>query len=110
MAYTTRRIPSPCGAGRGSGRGVPWEYRIVFKQCFQGFPLSPALSPLVPCGERETRKRRLLLVPLSPILRTPLQHQSLNGSIHARTFDHTPPGSVALVLSHDARIARRDSP
>src|SRR6266849_415014 len=44
------------------------EYQIVFKQCFQGFPL----SPLVPRGERENRKRRLAPVPLSPILRKPL--------------------------------------
>ncbi len=48
------------------------KYEIVFRQCFQGFPLSPALSPLVPRGEREKTKRRLLPVPLSPILRTPL--------------------------------------
>ncbi|HYS44551.1 MAG TPA: hypothetical protein VEM32_11300 [Geobacteraceae bacterium] len=48
------------------------EYEIVFRQCFQGFPLSPALSPLVPRGEREKTKRRLLPVPLSPLPRTPL--------------------------------------
>ncbi len=51
------------------------NYEIVFRQCFQGFPLSPALSPLVPRGEREKTKRRLLPVPLSPILRTPLYLQ-----------------------------------
>src|SRR5438445_7244877 len=70
MAYTARRIPSPRGAGRGQGRGVPGQCDIVFRQCFQGFPLSPALSPLVPRGERERRKRRLLPVALSPVLRT----------------------------------------
>jgi len=64
MAYTARRIPSRCG------EGVPGEYEIAFKQCFQSFPLSPALSRLVPRGEREKTKRRLLSVPLSPILRT----------------------------------------
>jgi len=35
------------------------------------FPLTPALSPLVPHGEREKRKRRVRPLPLSPILRTP---------------------------------------
>jgi len=48
------------------------KYEIVFKQCFQGFPLSPALSPLVPRGEREKTMRRVLLVPFSRTLRTPL--------------------------------------
>ncbi len=60
----------PYGAGRVRERGA--KYEIVFRQCFQGFPLSPALSPLVPRGEREKPKRRLLPVPLSPILRTPV--------------------------------------
>src|SRR6266702_6113819 len=81
MAYTARRIPSPCGAGRGLGRGVAWEYQIVFKQCFQGFPPSPALSPLVPRGEREKTKRRLLSVPLSPILPTPLSARTIAGDL-----------------------------
>src|SRR5713101_8914990 len=82
MAYTARRIPSPCGAGRGSGRGVPGKYEIVFRQCFQGFPLSPALSPLVPRGEREKTKRRLPPVPLSSILRTALyEAQALVASL-----------------------------
>src|SRR6266849_7313282 len=71
-ASTRRRArcgaPPPCGKGRG-GTG---KYGIVFKQCFQGFPLSPALSPLVPRGERERRKCRLLPAPWSPVLRTPL--------------------------------------
>src|SRR6266581_898212 len=61
--------------------GVAWEYQIVFKQCFQGFPLSPALSPLVPRGEREKTKRRLLSVPLSPILRTPLSARTIAGDL-----------------------------
>src|SRR5229473_7327687 len=39
---------------------------------FIGFPLSPTLSPLVPRGEREKTKRRLIPAPLSPILWTPL--------------------------------------
>src|SRR6266571_7846516 len=79
MTHTARRIPSPCGAGRGSGRGVSGKYEIFFRQCFQGFPLSPTLSPLVPRGEREKRKRRLLPVPLSRIVRTPLYFQSALG-------------------------------
>jgi hypothetical protein len=55
--------PSPPSDG---GEGWGEEER------FYWFPLSPALSPLVPRGEREKTKRRLLPVPLSPILRTPL--------------------------------------
>src|SRR2546425_6119626 len=64
-AATSRRF-----MGRVRERGS--KYEIVFRQCFQGFPLSPALSPLVPPGEREKTKRPLLPLPLSPILRTPL--------------------------------------
>ncbi len=57
-------VPSPCG----SGRGVRWEYQDVFKQCFQGFPLSPALPARSSRGEDDARPPPL---PLSPILRTP---------------------------------------
>src|SRR2546425_9304202 len=64
-AATSRRF-----MGRVRERGS--KYEIVFRQCFQGFPLSPALSPLVPRGEREKTKRRRRPVPLSPILQTPL--------------------------------------
>src|SRR5229473_3400663 len=83
MAYTARRIPSPCGAGRGSGRGVPGEDEVLFKQCFQGFPLSPALSPLVPRGEREKTKRRF------PPRRTASETEYL--------CFFTPPGHLRLV-------------
>src|SRR5947209_2337603 len=47
--WPTLRDEFPLPAERGSGRGVPGKYAIVFRQCFQGFPL----SPLVPRGERE---------------------------------------------------------
>jgi hypothetical protein len=48
------------------------EIRDRFQAMFSRLSLSPALSPLVPRGEREKTKRRLPPVPLSPILRTPL--------------------------------------
>src|SRR5437879_12174793 len=57
-ASTRRRAGG--GVALERGRGVPWEYGIVFRQCFQGFLLSPALSPLVPRGERGKTRRRLL--------------------------------------------------
>jgi len=51
-------FPLPAERERVRERGA--RYDIVFRQCFQGFPLSPALSPLVPRGEREKTKHRLL--------------------------------------------------
>ena len=62
--FAARDTVFPEGRVRESGA----KYEIVFRQCFQGFPLSPALSPLVPRGEREKPKRRLLPVPSPPIL------------------------------------------
>src|SRR6266702_7718479 len=57
--------PLPARSSQGEGEDPLSPDRLVQWHC------SPALSPLVPRGEREKRKRRQLLVPLSPILRTP---------------------------------------
>src|SRR5216683_5716372 len=57
MYYTAPRIPSPCAAGRGTGRGVS-RFRIgidfAFGQRLQRLPLSPLLRR----GEREKSLRR----------------------------------------------------
>src|SRR5713101_7628610 len=50
----------------GSGRGIPGKYEIVFKQCFQGFPLSPPLSPLLRRWDRETPQRRQFVLISGP--------------------------------------------
>jgi len=76
FASSTRPFPGARGLCHPK-TNVPTRYKKDGRKqasalLFRALLPTPALSPLVPRGERETRKRRLLPVPLSPILRTPL--------------------------------------
>src|SRR2546427_3339469 len=69
-------FPLPAERGEGQGEGCLRNTRSFSGNVFKAFP-SPRPSPLVPRREREKTKRRLLPVPLSPILRTPLYLKKL---------------------------------